>query len=195
VSVGTCAAVRNPPHQRHAAQGSGGDIREFDAGPDPFLKTTATSANAFAKSRSRAASSARSMGVESTGCAAHWTSLAANNGPTTWPRTSGPPQRAHTVGGNVPEGFVSVRRDRRRRGLVGTGAVIERPRHSAVTRVWALNHPTETWEQRRYTWSLPSPEQREDFVGAEAGTHGDRYSPFPFDSPATYCLRGADGVG
>jgi 23S rRNA pseudouridine1911/1915/1917 synthase len=38
---------------------------------------------------------------------------------------------------------------------------------------------------------MPSPEQREDFVGAEAGTHGDRYSPFPLDSPATYCLRGA----
>jgi hypothetical protein len=33
--------------------------------------------------------------------------------------------------------------------------------------------------QRRYTWSLPSPEQREDFVGAEAGAHGDRYSPSP----------------
>jgi hypothetical protein len=38
-------------------------------------------------------------------------------------------------------------------------------------------------------------EQHEDFAGAEAGAQGYRYFHFPLDSPATYCLRGADGVG
>jgi hypothetical protein len=38
-------------------------------------------------------------------------------------------------------------------------------------------------------------EQHEDFVGAEAVPTATVISPSPFDSPATYCLRGADGVG
>jgi hypothetical protein len=44
-----------------------------------------------------------------------------------------------------------------------------------------------------------APSERPDSRAAEDLARGlfplTRYSPFPLDSPATYCLRGADGVG
>ena len=39
-------------------------------------------------------------GLDSTGCSDHRTSLAENSGATCWPRTMGPAQREHTIGGN-----------------------------------------------------------------------------------------------
>jgi hypothetical protein len=47
-------------------------------------------------------------GFDSTGCSDHRTSLAENSGATCWPRTMGPAQREHTIGGKLLGGFVCL---------------------------------------------------------------------------------------
>jgi hypothetical protein len=49
-------------------------------------------------------------GLDSTGCSDHRTSLAENSGATCCPRTIGPAQREHTIGGKLLGGFVCLRR-------------------------------------------------------------------------------------
>jgi hypothetical protein len=58
-------------------------------------------------------------GLDSTGCSDHRTSFAENSGATCWPRTMGPAQREHAIGGKMLGGFVWLRRTPRRAALFG----------------------------------------------------------------------------
>jgi hypothetical protein len=48
--------------------------------------------------------------------------LGRDSGATCWPRTIGPAQREHTIGGNLLGGFVCLRRTSRRAELFGVGS-------------------------------------------------------------------------
>src|SRR5688500_13443915 len=65
-------------------------------------------------------------GLDSTGCSDHRISLAENSGATCWPRTIGPAQRGHTIGGKLLGGFVCLRRTPWAK-FFGVGSDIWRP--------------------------------------------------------------------